>query len=181
MRFSITTGGNGAEQQINGASALPACWLASRRRHAGWHHLLDLRGRGVGGTNTITITPSQLGSTTQNCIGRSQWTPDPYLNGQVDDFRIYNGALSAAQIAALAASLSGATARADERRRHGGFGESNQSHLVASLARHELLCETLDRERRALHDGFRAADGDEFQRHRFDRRHDLLLRHRRRE
>jgi hypothetical protein len=53
--------------------------------------------------NTITITPAQLGTTTQHWIGRSQWTPDPYLNGRVDDFRIYNGALSAAQIAALVA------------------------------------------------------------------------------
>ncbi|TAL05153.1 MAG: hypothetical protein EPO07_04005, partial [Verrucomicrobia bacterium] len=30
-----------------------------------------------------------------------QWPGDPYLNGKVEDFRIYNGALSAAQIAAL--------------------------------------------------------------------------------
>src|SRR5207244_698868 len=42
------------------------------------------------------------GSTAQNWIGRSQYGADPFLNGLVDDFRIYNGALSAAQVAALA-------------------------------------------------------------------------------
>ena len=42
--------------------------------------------------------PSDLGVTTQNCIGRSQFSTDPYLNGRVDDFRIYNSALSASQI-----------------------------------------------------------------------------------
>ena len=108
MRFSITTGGNGAEQQVNGASALPA---------SGWHHVaVTLAGTtcsiyvdGVlSGTGTVTITPSQLGSTTQNWLGRSQFSNypnnDPYLNGRVDDFRIYKGALSAAQVTALAAS-----------------------------------------------------------------------------
>ena len=29
-----------------------------------------------------------MGATTQNWIGRSQY-PDPYLDGRVDDFRIY--------------------------------------------------------------------------------------------
>ncbi len=42
--------------------------------------------------------PSDLGVTTQNYIGRSQFSTDPYLNGLVDDFRIYNNALSASQI-----------------------------------------------------------------------------------
>ena len=107
VRFAITTGGGGAEQQINGVAALPA---------SGWHHVAVTLAGNTGvlyvdgarvGSNTISITPLQLGSTTQNWIGRSQYSnppnSDPYLNGKVDDFRIYNGALSAAQIAALAA------------------------------------------------------------------------------
>ena len=55
----------------------------------------------VAGTNTsIALAPFRLGSTTQNWIGRSQYA-DPYFNGKLDDFRIYNGALSAAEITAL--------------------------------------------------------------------------------
>jgi autotransporter-associated beta strand protein len=103
VHFAITTGGTGAEQHVDGSSMVPT---------NGWHHVaVTLAGTtcvlyvdGVqAGANYISLTPSQLGSTTQNLIGRSQFS-DPYLNGKVDDFRIYNGALGAAQIAALAAS-----------------------------------------------------------------------------
>jgi hypothetical protein len=34
----------------------------------------------------IPATPAQLGATTQNWIGRSQYSADPYLNGIVDEF-----------------------------------------------------------------------------------------------
>jgi hypothetical protein len=49
----------------------------------------------------MVLSPFRLGSTSQNWIGRSQFASDPYFNGLVDEFRIYRGALSAAQIAAL--------------------------------------------------------------------------------
>ena len=54
------------------------------------------------GTNTaMTITPTMLGATTQNWIGRSEFSSDPYLNGLVDGFRIYNRALSASEVLAV--------------------------------------------------------------------------------
>jgi hypothetical protein len=49
----------------------------------------------------MTLKPSNMGTTTQNWIGRSQYA-DPYLNGRVDDFRIYNKALTAGEITVLA-------------------------------------------------------------------------------
>ena len=52
------------------------------------------------GSGNINIKPSQLGITTQNRIGRSQFA-DPYLDGRVDDFRIYNVALNDQEIAAV--------------------------------------------------------------------------------
>ncbi|WP_438011769.1 LamG domain-containing protein [Sorangium sp. So ce321] len=57
----------------------------------------------VASSDSIHTRPSELGNTTQNFIGRSQFTSDPYLKGSVDDFRIYDRALSAAEVAALAA------------------------------------------------------------------------------
>jgi hypothetical protein len=51
----------------------------------------------------MSLTPSSLGATTQNYIGRSQYAADAYLNGRVDEFRIYDDALNAAEVAALAA------------------------------------------------------------------------------
>jgi hypothetical protein len=49
----------------------------------------------------MTLTGASLGNTTQNWIGRSQYQADPYLDGKVDDLRIYSRALSAAELATL--------------------------------------------------------------------------------
>ena len=77
----------------------------------GWHHVavtlngptgtLYVDGVQVGRNSAMTLKPSDMGATTQNWIGRSQYN-DPYLNGRVDDFRIYNKALTGSEIAALA-------------------------------------------------------------------------------
>jgi hypothetical protein len=63
-----------------------------------------LNGGAVATAGGVFIPPFQVGHTTQNYIGRSQFGGDPTFNGMIDDFRIYNGALGAADIAALAGS-----------------------------------------------------------------------------
>jgi hypothetical protein len=56
----------------------------------------------VAGTNpAMTLRPSSLGNTVNNWIGRSAYTSDPYFAGLIDDFRVYNRALSAAEITTL--------------------------------------------------------------------------------
>ncbi|MBN1575505.1 MAG: hypothetical protein JW913_03080, partial [Chitinispirillaceae bacterium] len=57
----------------------------------------------------ITLNPSDLGNTVNNYIGRSQWSQDPYLNGEVDDFVIYNRALSASEVNVLGSTPPGET------------------------------------------------------------------------
>ena len=54
----------------------------------------------------ITLNPSDVMASSQqnNYIGKSQSATDPLYNGQIDDFRIYDYALSATEIADLAAS-----------------------------------------------------------------------------
>lgn len=44
-----------------------------------------------------TITPQQVGHTYNDYIGRSQFAADPFYNGSIDEFRIYNNACSPAQ------------------------------------------------------------------------------------
>ena len=66
-------------------------------------------------TTGLTGDVSTLYSSTQTFggyIGKSVWGGDPYLNATVDDFRVYNSALTATQIAAVAsnAPVSPATA-----------------------------------------------------------------------
>jgi hypothetical protein len=105
VRFAITTTGNANEQMISSAAALST---------GAWHHIAVVLDAGatytgtlyidgaVAGTNTaMTLRPSSLGNTANNWIGRSAFTADPYLGGLLDDFRVYNRALTAAEITAL--------------------------------------------------------------------------------
>jgi pectin methylesterase-like acyl-CoA thioesterase len=102
MRYAITTSGGAGEQQIN-SSALLSTGI--------WHHvavtlsgtlgILYVDGAAVGTNSGMTLKPSSLGNTTQNYIGKSQYA-DPNLNGSMDDFRIYNHALSASEVSTLA-------------------------------------------------------------------------------
>jgi len=55
----------------------------------------------VARNTALTVRPSSMGSTTQNWIGRSQYSGDGYLDGAVDSFRVYSRALSAAEVADL--------------------------------------------------------------------------------
>jgi fibronectin type 3 domain-containing protein len=104
IRFAITTGGGNGEQRIDGNAQLPA---------TGWHHVtvtlngatgtLYVDGVQVGQNTAMTLTPSSLGATTLNYLGRSQYS-DPYLAGRIDDFRVYARALTASEVASLMAT-----------------------------------------------------------------------------
>lgn len=56
---------------------------------------------GEDNANTAGITPKDIGHTTQNWLGKSQWV-DAWADYTYDDFRIYNYALDAENIAELA-------------------------------------------------------------------------------
>jgi len=102
VRFAITTGGAGGEQQINGMAALPTgVWTHVAVTISGGAGILYINGAEVGRSNSMSLTPDSLGDTTQNYIGRSQYAADPYLNGCVDEFRIYADALDAAAVSLL--------------------------------------------------------------------------------
>jgi len=103
MRFAITTTGNTAESAVT--APLPLA--------AGWHHVavvidgqaktmqLWLDGEVVADGPTAAV-PADLGNTTRNWLGRSQFDADGYFGGELDEFRIYNRALSVAEVRYLA-------------------------------------------------------------------------------
>jgi autotransporter-associated beta strand protein len=104
-RFAITVGGGGGEQKIDGTAALPTgVWTHVAVALSGSTGVLYVNGMPVGTNSAMTLTPSSLGNTTLNYIGKSQYN-DPYLNGQVDEFRIYSRALNSAEVATLATPL----------------------------------------------------------------------------
>jgi hypothetical protein len=103
VRYAITTSGAGGEQQITGTSALSAgVWNHVAVTLSGTNGILYLNGVPVGTNNNMTLKPSSLGNTANNYIGKSQYA-DPYLNGLIDEFRIYTVPLCASEIAATEA------------------------------------------------------------------------------
>ncbi|MEN3304718.1 MAG: hypothetical protein V7603_920 [Micromonosporaceae bacterium] len=108
LRFAITTSGGGGEQRINGTGTLPLnTWSHVAVTLSGSTGTLYVNGQAVGTNPDMTLHPSSLGATTQNWIGKSQYS-DPYLDGTVDDFQIYSRALSGDDVAALAGGQQGA-------------------------------------------------------------------------
>lgn len=59
-----------------------------------------LNGELAGENNSFTLRPSTLGVTTQNWLGRSQYNIDAYLNGKIDEFRIWNNVKTQTEIQA---------------------------------------------------------------------------------
>ncbi|MBP7053621.1 MAG: discoidin domain-containing protein [Phycisphaerae bacterium] len=102
IRFAIRTA-TVAEQIVDSPAAMPVGWhhVAVTIDSAGMRMKLYLDGEQVGEAAT-TLLPKDLGNTTQNWLGRSQWEADAYLSGKLDEFRIYNRALSASEVRYLA-------------------------------------------------------------------------------
>jgi hypothetical protein len=100
-RFAISTAGNTMEQTLNATAVLPT---------GTWTHVaivlgsnggtLYINGASVATNPALTLRPADLGATTNNYLGRSQFV-DPYFNGEIDDFRIYATALTSAQVTAI--------------------------------------------------------------------------------
>ena len=103
LQFGITTNGSGAEMQIgSGASLTAGAGHQVAVTLAAGRGVLYLDGVAVGTNANLTLTPASLGMTGVNYLGKSQYSV-PSLNGALDEFRIYQAALSAAEIAATAA------------------------------------------------------------------------------
>lgn len=99
LRFAIRNGGS--EQQLNGTAILPSSrWTHVAVTLAPGRATMYVNGLQVATSESITISPLDI-RPVLNYIGRSQFA-DPMLGAHVDDFRIYNYALSASEIATLA-------------------------------------------------------------------------------
>jgi hypothetical protein len=109
VRFAITTSGPGGEQQINSNTHLPLnTWSHVAVTLSGNTGTLYIDGNPVGTNTNMTLHPADLGNTSQDWIGRSQFGGDPFLAGAVDDFNVYSRALDHSEVAALSSGQVGA-------------------------------------------------------------------------
>jgi len=102
LRFAIKNGG--AEEMVDAPAPLKTnewtnvvvtfAWNAQTNLGTG---KLFVNGILAATNESMSINPSMLPLTSQNYIAKSQY-PDPALNGTVDDFRIYDRALTDAEI-----------------------------------------------------------------------------------
>lgn len=99
LRFAITTSSNSGEQLVETSQLAIGQWVHVAVTLEGNTGTLYVNGLPAA-ANFITIDPTDL-VPTHNYIGQSQW-PDPLFDGRIDDFRIYNYALSGSDIRDLA-------------------------------------------------------------------------------
>jgi hypothetical protein len=103
LRFAATRSTYFGEQSIVAADALPTGrWVHVAVKLTGDVGKLFVDGVQAGEGAGIVVTPYQLGATVNAWLGRSQYGADPSFNGLLQDLRVYSGALSDAEIAALA-------------------------------------------------------------------------------
>ncbi|QDU56753.1 LamG-like jellyroll fold domain-containing protein [Aeoliella mucimassa] len=99
--FAVSTVYYHNEQVVESPSPLPLHrWVHVAVTLSDRTATLYVDGQAVAVRDDIHFPPYRLGNTSQNWIGRSQYS-DPYLTGKVDDFRIYHGALSPSEIEML--------------------------------------------------------------------------------
>jgi hypothetical protein len=129
-RFAITNSGAGAEQRLTyGGQNFPLNqWSNVVVTVSGTTGTMYLNGVVVATNNNMTLKPSALGNTNRNYLGKSQYS-DPAYDGAIDDLAIYNRALSAAEVAALAGGQAAAGNVAQYK-----FDEAGGSTLVDSSA-----------------------------------------------
>jgi hypothetical protein len=127
-RFSITNSGAGGERQLTyGGQNFPLNqWSNVVVTVSGTTGRMYLNGTVVATNTNMTVKPSALGNTNRNYLGKSQYS-DPAYDGAIDDFAIYNRALSGPEVAALASGQAAAGNVALYK-----FDESGGSALVDS-------------------------------------------------
>jgi fibronectin type 3 domain-containing protein len=105
LRFGIK---NGSEQFVEAPGLAVGTWTHVAVTLSGDTATLYVNGSLAASNPAVTINPSDF-NPWANFIGKSQWGGDPLFNGRIDEFRVYNYALSAGNVAALAAQATEAT------------------------------------------------------------------------
>ncbi len=103
-RFVIKDAATHTEQVLQSTATLKIGeWNSVVVTRSGNAATMYVNGVSAGTTTAITYDPKDAGTTTQNWLGRSQYSADPYFGGSIDDFQVYDRAITADEIAAVQA------------------------------------------------------------------------------
>jgi hypothetical protein len=100
LRFEITPNGSGETRDLDSPSPLPTnVWTHVAVALDGRQAVMFINGQAVAVDSSVNLLPSDvMGSA--NYLGRSQFSADPYFNGQMDDVEISSLTLPIEQITA---------------------------------------------------------------------------------
>lgn len=102
VRFAITTSGINGEQRLEGPTGLPVgVWTHVAVVLGPTGGTLYVDGAAVATNGSLALRPMNVAPADNVWLGRSQMTSTPILDGDIDDFRIYDRALTATEIAAV--------------------------------------------------------------------------------
>jgi hypothetical protein len=101
LTFAISKDGYGSEQLLTSTALATGTWKHVVVVLGSGQGILYVDGAAVSTSGTLSLRPADLGAIDYAYLGKSQFTSDPYFDGQIDEFRVYGRALSAAEIQSL--------------------------------------------------------------------------------
>jgi hypothetical protein len=105
IRFAISLAGPAGEQVLDAPAAAPVGnWTQVAVTTDGSRGILYLNGAPVATNGSMTLTLPDI-APTSDWFGRSQFSVDPYFDGQISSVRLYGKALTAAEIVAPQPSI----------------------------------------------------------------------------
>lgn len=100
LGVSSTKDGYGAAQQVTADAFATGVWKHIAVVMSGGGATIYLDGVAVAMVNPVS-PPQALGNLDYAYIGKSQFSADPFIDAQIDEFRVYGRALSASEIQLL--------------------------------------------------------------------------------
>ncbi|GKQ34914.1 family 43 glycosylhydrolase [Streptomyces sp. A012304] len=129
---------SGEKQMIGGSRLTQGEWkhLTVTLNGATETAVLYVDGAEAARVNGVTIKPSELYDAAKDhsgYIGKSLYSPDPYFGGEVDDFRIYNRALTPAEVLELSGNTTGVAVATHPALKVGAIINDKDSKIVLPL------------------------------------------------
>ncbi len=110
LRFEITPNGNAEIRDLDAPSPLPTnLWTHVAVTLDGRQAVLFVNGQAVAVDASVNLLPGDVAGSA-NYLGRSQFTPDPYFNGQMDSVEISSRNLPIEEITASTLTQSSSAA-----------------------------------------------------------------------